>query len=449
MTFDYDVLILGGGPGGVDTAIHAARQKLKTAIISSTPIGGRAIWNSLLPSKVWVHAAETFDHLRRTKNEPVHARHFEFDLALLRNEINAKSTQTSDQYRNALVQHNIEILTGQAKIRDEHHVQLEQEDNNRNLSAKNIIIASGSGPYIFEGVKPNGERIIAPRFAKNLNELPGSIIMVGGGVTGCEFAYVFSALGSNVTILTDQPQLLPQMDNDIQIEIEKIFRDRGLQIHTSSPVQKVEQNNNEVTVEVQSGKSVKADYAFLALGRKADTDFLNEKLNFLKLTDAGNIEVNSYGQTNIPHIYAIGDVTGNPMTANKALQQARYAVHHIAGHPVDSYRPDLLIQPVYTNPPIASVGLTEQQAREEGYKLSVIKKSYDDLIKSNISGEIAGFLKIIIDLKTDKVLGASAIGPQAPDILTPVMVAMKSGLIYHQLKNLPYPYPTYSELILE
>ncbi|MBN2366373.1 MAG: NAD(P)/FAD-dependent oxidoreductase [Calditrichaeota bacterium] len=443
-SLNFQLLVIGDGPAGMEAAIQGARRHLKVGLISGSQIGGRAIWSSLVPSKVWVHMAEKVLRVNFEANKfppPT--------IDDIKNKIVQTSQEISIHYQSFLQRLGVEIIKGNAQYEGSNRVSVAAEgENEQQITADFIIIATGSEPAFFEGVKPNGDRIIAPRFTKQLQENPASLIMIGGGVTGCEYASSLAALGTEVTLVTDLPVLLPQMDSEIQQTLEESFLKRGIKLIKSSPVQKVLQEDSSVKVFLSDQQVLEADYAFLALGRKPDVKFLAENKNAIRLDNDGSIWTNGYQQTSEPHIYAVGDAAGGIMSANKALYQSRIAIAHIHGENIPAYKEDDVVIAVYTYPEIAGVGLTEQEAKSRNKHYKVIRKNYKNLIKYHLDFYVDGFMKLIVDAGSNKLLGAHTIGPLASELIAPVLVGKGAGLKYEELGSLPFAYPSFSEIAL-
>lgn len=442
----FDVLVIGGGPGGIEAAIQSARRKFSVGLVTASQTGGRAVWNSLVPSKVWVHVAEKILQKNHNWEEKEHTYP---TIDGLKHKINQASQRISQHYQTLLESLSVQIIMGKARYEGERKVSVETvEGNKQHIYAKYCVLATGSVPIFFEGVKPNGDRIIAPRFVNQLKEIPSSLIMIGGGVTGCEYASAFAALGTKVTIVTDIPVLLPQMDSDIQKALKKSFLDRGIFIRNSAPVHKMLQQGRQVLVTLPDQEVIKTDYAFLALGRRADFSFLpDKKINFQLSSDNG-LWTDEFLQTSETNVYAVGDVTGGMMVANKALYQARIAVAHLSGEKVQAFNPNDVINAVYTYPEIAALGLTTKGVQSKGIQTKIVRKEYRNLIKCHLDSYSDGFLKLILDAKNDELLGTHLIGAHAAELLAPILVGKRCGLKYSNLGILPFAYPTFSELLL-
>lgn len=442
--FQYDVIILGAGPGGMEAALQAGKAGLKVALISNAKIGGRATFGSLVPSKVWLTAAEkkaTIQHLQAfalQTEAPI------FNIQSLNQRIQQQSAAASARYIEFLQQANVETIQGKGWIASPQLVQVknEQGEVQQALSAKYIIIATGSEPRFFPALKPNAQRIIAPRLAGSLSELPKSLIMAGGGVTGTEYAYAFAALGTKVTILLNSYHLLPRMDAAVsEAFAEYLTSHFPITLQPADAVASMRQEGDRVLATTINGNEYEADYGFIAIGRHADLSFFNSEEISLHIKN-NTVEIDPYCQTNIPGIYAIGDATGTPMLANRATMQARIAVQHLLLGDQSKFVEQPFIEAVYTQPQVAQIGNVIPTDDSE-----IITKSFSSLLKTNLLEETAGLLKIKINKTSGKIEGASGFGLYLTEILAPIQIAMHNGLSYKQLQEMPFAHPTVSELI--
>lgn len=440
----FDLIVLGGGPGGIEAAVMAAQNGLKTALISNQKPGGRAVWGSLVPSKVWLTTAESSDVLRHSSYYALGSFTPGFELENLRARIVAQSESASMRYRKKLQDAGVELIEGKGILQDRSSVQVQSEQGaGPLLKGAYFLVASGSEPVFTASVRPVPPRIFAPRHAATLQEMPKSLLVIGGGVTGVEYAYTFAALGVPVTLLHSGPHLLPRLDTRIANAFEHFLHDRHrIQIKKNDAVQSVRLDENAVVAETASGQTYRADYAFLGTGRKADATFFDPALFDFSLNAYGALVVNEFGQTNHPNIYAAGDITGAPMTANRATMQARVAVSHILQLPVKCTVETPLIEMAYTHPPIGQIGDMTAQGNAH-----FIEKQYATLLKAHLEGETAGLMRIKIDDQSGQILGAAIFGPQAAEILGMIQLAMLQGISYHKLRAVPLAHPSFGELI--
>ncbi len=414
------ITVIGAGPAGIAATQEAARLGADVTLIESDHVGGRATWHSLVPSKVWLTAA---------------AHGEASDIEALQERIAATSKHMTGFYADTFP--NVKVIQGTAALNGTHSVTV----NDETLDADAVIIATGSGPVFPEKIKPDGKRIIAPRFMSKLPALPRSLIMIGGGVTGVEYAGMFSALGIDVTLVTDLDRLLPMMDRDISTRLEETMV--GITIMKNSPVEAVTATENNATVTLQSGETLQAEMAFIALGRRVFTQGLN--LEAAGLT--GGLTVDGYGRTAVTGIYAVGDVAGVPMTANKATAQGYIAARHALDQPVKPYNHHTVIDAVYTTPEVAQVGLNEQNAGDR--PLQVICRTYDGNLKAKLIDGTEGMLKLLVDPETKALLGGAAVGVHAGDVLAPLAVALSYNGTLSELAAIFSAHPTLSEVLFD
>ncbi len=435
-TITIDVAIIGAGPGGLEAARHAAQAGLTTAIISNHPPGGRATWSALLPSKVWLHTAH--QRLTAAVSDPLNVRE-------LPQRIHQLSEEQSQHYRQMLDQQGIRWIAGTARLTEPGLIVVETEQSDSlTISARYTIVATGSLPRFTDTLRPNGERIIAPRLMTRLNQLPRSLIMVGGGVTGTEYATALAELGVKVTLVTDLSHLLPRLDSQLSEQVEAFLTEhKGITILRQQPVERVEQQGQQVTVYLTSGETLTADMAFIAIGRQADWQFATPELRTALANEHHMIGVSPASETVLPDIYAVGDVTGAPMMVNRARWQARSAIRHILGDPVE--RPAALIEAVFTHPPIASVRHPLRSIHQEPYQR--IEREFRPLLKARLHHHSHGQLVVLVSQRDGHILGAHAFGPAAPEILAPIQLAINHEIPWSALQHVPFAHPTFSEIL--
>lgn len=444
---NFDLIVIGAGPGGIEAALLASKKNLSVALISATKIGGRATWGSLVPSKVWLASAEkarsfstagTFGF--KTDDQSI-----QLDLDLLRKKVGQQSNSTSERYQQKLNKAGVNIFFGKANVKAAQSVNIELNDGtNKELKAQNIIVATGSGPRFTPEIKPNKDQIIAPKIAPGVVKIPDNMVMAGGGVTGTEYAYAFAALGTKVTIIQNGQHLLPRLDTEVSHMFEEhITTNFPIEIVTGTKVLTMEQDGQTVKTVTSDGQKFESEYGFIAIGRKPDLSFLGNLTDQLELNQDQSVKVDEFGQTNISGLYAIGDVTGTPMTANRATMQARVAVEHMINGTETTLYPANFIEAIYTSPAVAQIGNPE----ETDQSILAIKKEYSDLLKANIRHKTAGFLKISIDKNSGLILGASGFGDHMPDLMALIQVAMNNNITYKDLNKTPLAYPSVSELI--
>lgn len=444
------VAVVGGGPAGLAAAREAARLGAKVTLIEQDRPGGRALWHSLVPSKVWLHTANLLGDTKQATSMGLTGSASRSDLASLQQRLQqvkeGEHTLNSRDFESL----GVEVLSGSAQFVDDNTLQIQQAGGeSRFLRAESVILASGSVPLFPPDLKPDGTRILAPRFLSKLDNIPDSMIVVGGGVTGSEVIYLFNRLGTDVTVVTDIQTLLPRADREISESLEKQLEERGVLFHKNVAARQIIHHGDQVSVTLADDRELTAEYAFVAIGRKPDAGTLNLEATSVSKAKAGGVQVNEFCQTSVRHIFAAGDVTGAPMLANKAAAQGRVAARNAVQGNQAVYHPEWTVEVVYTAPEVAQVGMTEQAAETAGLDVKVRRTTYRRNLKSHITGHREGFLKIVIENGSDALLGAAAIGVHAGDLLAPVAVALRAGLSLPELMDVVPANPTLSELIVQ
>ena len=442
----FDVIVIGAGPGGVEAAVEAGKSGMRTAVISQMPIGGRATYGSLLPSKAWLHSAEHADHDGHSSLP---------DPAPLRTRIQELQKARTAQLSDRLSEHGVEIISGTARFIDRAHVKVYADEGEQELNAEHIVIAAGSEPRFFPNVKPDGERIIAPRHTQKLQEIPPRIVMVGGGVTGIEYASAFRKMGSAVHLITDIDRVLPRTDPELAARITEYLESIGVSFSFDTPISSVESDGERVRIKTAGGEVHTSDYAFIATGRRPDTSFLEEATEKPSDVAGGWLEVDRDGRTSLEGVYATGDIAGPPLTANNAHATARRIVASIAGRPTSEAAPSLL-EATYTHPQVVHIGPVSELAardvhgraedRTDGVK--EIRHSYEDSLLGRIhGGHPSGLLKLWVGEDDELIRGAAAFGEHAVEVLAPVQLAMEHRIRYSTLRSTPFAHPALSEVL--
>lgn len=439
----YQVVVIGAGPGGIEAAKHAAHLGFETLIISNTKIGGRATWSSLVPSKVWLATAHKFHVSNNLSGFGIDIQGAQINLDAIKTRIKLQSVKASEKHVSDLERYKVDIQIGTAKIIGENLVEITDENgSSEQIEAEKIIIASGSGPRFFPTVKPNKKRIIAPKLAPILPEIPKNIVILGGGVTGMEFAFTYAALGSEVTVIHNKAEILPGFDVETVTDYRQYLAEEyGIKFVLNDAVKSAEQVEEQVHVETASGQKFTFDYAFIAIGRKADLGFFDESQIKIEIEN-GVVKANEFCQTNFANIYAIGDAIGEPMMVNKALMQARLATHHMKEGDESSYRSQDQILAVYTEPAIAQIGSISQSD-----DIQVVVKKYTDNLKANVKNETDGYLKLFVEKSTQKIIGACGFGSHVTDVMAAVQIVVNNELTLKDMKRIPKAHPSISELI--
>lgn len=436
------IVVIGGGPAGVEAAVAAAQGNAQVTLISEGPIGGRTGWDSLLPSKVWLHAAEVAGVAAHAAAEGVAISAAQVEAPAVLNRIKQVASQWSEREAQRLHAAGVKVIHGVAAFSGPHEVVVRNDASQQVLAADAVIIATGSVPRFPPAMKPDGQRIIAPRFASHLSTLPPDIIVIGGGPTGSEFASLFSRLGVKVTWLVGAPGVLPMFDPAVGQALAAAMAAQGVTIHQVD-VERAERVEDSVVVTTADGATHTAAMAFLAIGRVPDLSRLNLAAAGLHVGANGQLAIDNYGRTEAGHIFAVGDAAGGPMLANRALAQAWIAGRIAADLPAPGYCPHTVVSAVYTVPEVAQVGIVSGGEGE----LQRVRAPYTASLKAYLGDDTEGWVELVYDTATRQIRGGLAVGAHAADLLAPVALAIQTGATIADLAAVFAAYPTLSEAV--
>ena len=451
---EYDVVVIGAGPGGYVAAIRAAQLGLKAAIVDKQWLGGVCLNVGCVPSKALLRNAE-IAHILRERGKD-----FGFSMDNLQLDYSAavkRSRQVSGRLTKGvgllMRKNNIDVVMGTARLtaRDTVTVQ-DAEGKTQELKARNIIIATGAHTAMIPGVQADGQKILTYLEAILQERLPASAIIIGAGAIGAEFATIWSSYGSAVTMVEMLPRILPLEDEEVGVELAKAFQKRGIKIHTGTRVQSIETTETGVRVTVSAGEQtqvLEAEQALVAIGFKPNTADLGLEELGVKLTERKFIQIDEHMATNVPGIFAIGDVTGQLLLAHVASAQGILCAEHIAGHQTTPLDYRMMPRATYSQPQVASFGLTEAQAREQGHEIKVGRFPFQPNGKALGLGDYAGFAKIISDAKYGEILGAHLIGPEVSELLPELTLAQRMELTAEEIARNVHAHPTLSEVLME
>ncbi len=425
----YDVVIIGSGPGGYVAAIRAAQWGLKTAVVEKDPfLGGTCLHVGCIPTKVFLHHADIYDHFKR-------AEEFGFEVENVKVNwpaILARKDKIVKKHAGGIGllfrKNKVESITGWGRIAGPGRVSVEKDGKTSELETANILLATGSEARSLPGVEIDGKTILTNREILLLNEIPKSMIVVGAGAVGVEFASIFRTFGTDVAILEALPRVVPLEDEEISPELEKAFKKKGIRIETESKVESVKKDANGATVTFQdkTGKSqtISAEKVLIAVGRRPLTENIGLEKTKAKV-ERGYIHTNTYMETDEPHLYAIGDiVAGQPQLAHAASMEGIIAVGRMAGKEVQPFDRKRCPNATYCEPQIGSIGLTEKQARDAGFSVKTGKFPFLGNSKATILGQHEGFIKVVAEEKYGEILGVHAIGPLATEIIAEPVAAL-------------------------
>ena len=444
---NYDVIVLGSGPGGYVTAIRASQLGLKTAVIEKESLGGVCLNWGCIPTKALLKSAQVFEYLNHADDYGLSAENVTQDFKKIISRSRNVASGMSKGVTFLMKKNKIDVLKGFGKVKKNNIVSVDGNE----YTAKHIIIATGSRSRILPSIEQDGKQIIGYREAMTLEKQPKSITIVGSGAIGIEFAYFYNSIGTDVTVVEYLPNIVPLEDTDISKELEKSFKKKGIKIMTSSEVISVEKTKNKVIALVKNnGEEIKIESEILlsAVGIKSNIENIGlEEVGIA--TDKDKILVDKYYSTNIPGYYAIGDVVAGPALAHVASAEGILCVEKISGHNVIPIDYGNIPGCTYCSPEISSVGLTEKQAIEKGYKIKVGKFPFSASGKASASGTKEGFVKVIFDEKYGEWLGCHMIGAGVTDMIAEAVLGRKLETTGTEVLKTIHPHPTMSEAVME
>ena len=450
---DFDLVIIGSGPGGYVAAVRASQLGMKVAVIERDRLGGICLNWGCIPTKALLKSAEAYSTIQNASSFGIQVDHAAFDFSA----VIKRSRQIADRMAKGVQflfkQNNIIHFSGKGRLIDRNKVAVMDESGNitDELSAKHIIIATGARPRSIPGVAIDGKKIISSKEAMSLEKVPESMIVIGAGAIGIEFAYFYHIFGCQVTILEMMPNLLPIEDKEITDVLLRSFKKYRMKIHTGSLVKNVLPEDDKVRVNIESeGKTteLEAEITLMAIGVQGNYEGLGLEESGIEV-EKSYIKVNPSYQTNIENIYAIGDIIGPPWLAHVASAEGINCVERIAGFDIQPIDYDSIPGCTYCHPQVASIGLTEEKAREQGFDLKIGRFPFVASGKSIALGERDGLVKLIFDAKTDKLIGAHIIHAEATELIGELAVIKSTGVTAHELIKTVHAHPTLSEAIME
>ena len=459
MAKDYDVVILGGGTGGYVAAIRASQLGLKTAVVERDKLGGTCLHKGCIPSKALLRSAEVYAQSKNAADYGIDVGGVTLNFTQVQSRKNAIVDQLYKGVQHLMKKGKIDVYHGTGRILGPSifspmpgTISVEMEDGSENemLVPANVIIATGSRPRMLDGIPVDGRTILTSDDALLLENLPKSIIIVGGGVIGIEWASMLADFDVEVTILEYGSRILPTEDEDISSEITKLLKKRNVHIVTNAKtdISTLISSEENVSISLENGEVFTAEKMLVSVGRTANIENIGIENTEIEIENAC-IKVNENYQTKESHIYAIGDVIGGMQLAHVASHEGIKAVEHIAGMKQGSLCYENIARCVYSNPEVASVGLTEQQALEKGVKMKIGKFPFKAVGKALVHGDTEGFVKIVADEETNDVLGVHIIGPHATDLISEAALGIFLNATPWEIGEAIHPHPSLSEVIGE
>lgn len=448
-----DITIIGGGPGGYVTALQAAKLGANVVLIEKEKLGGTCLNWGCIPTKCFVRSSEVFENLKEAEKYGLQAENVSVDMKKVVERKNKVVTQLVDGIKYLLDKNHVKVLQGKGEIINKETVYVKERNVENTIKTKNIIIATGSKTFTLPIPGVDLENVITSNEALDITSLPKSLVIVGGGIIGMEFAFIFNSFGVEVSVIEYLDNILSVLDEDVYEEITNIAIEKGINIYTGSRVEEIMESENKECIVVFSKddkkKFICSEKVLMAVGRKPYLGNLDiEKLGVELNDNKKGIKVNEKMQTSVSNIYAIGDVTNKIQLAHVASHQGIIAVKNILGEGVDMNY-DVVPSGIFTNPEIAVVGLGEKEAMDKGLDIQVGKFPFEANGKALTIGESKGFIKLIKDKATGKIIGGSIIGPHATDLIAEVALAVKNGLKAEDIIETIHAHPTTAEAVHE
>lgn len=448
----YDIIVLGSGPGGYVTAIRASQLGFKVAVIEKENLGGICLNWGCIPTKALLKSAQVFDYLKHASDYGLTVKEFDKDFSAVVKRSRDVAEGMSKGVQFLMKKNKIDVIDGFGKIKPGKKVDVTAADGKvTEYSADHIIIATGARSRELPNLPQDGKKVIGYRQAMTLPEQPKKMIVVGSGAIGVEFAHFYNAMGTEVTIVEFMPNVVPVEDEDISKQFERSLKKAGINVMTNSSVERIDTSGNGVKAFVKTAKGeevLEADILLSAVGIKTNIENIGLEETGIA-TDRDKILVNAYYQTNVPGYYAIGDVTPGQALAHVASAEGILCVEKIAGLHVEPLDYGNIPGCTYATPEIASVGMTEKQAKEKGYEIKVGKFPFSASGKAKAAGTPDGFVKVIFDAKYGEWLGCHMIGAGVTDMIAEAVVARKLETTGHEILKAVHPHPTMSEAVME
>ena len=448
---NYDVIVLGSGPGGYVTAIRASQLGFKTAIIEKESLGGVCLNWGCIPTKALLKSAQVFDYINHAEDFGIKVDGVQSDFPA----VIKRSRDVADGMSNGIAylmkKNKIDVINGFGKLKKENIVSVTSDAKTTDYSAKHIIIATGARSRVLPNIPQDGKKILGYRDALVLKKAPKKMVVIGSGAIGVEFAYFYNAMGVDVTIVEYLPNIVPLEDKDISKQLQRTFKKSGINILTNSSVEKVDTKGDGCKVSIKTSKGseiIECDVVLSAVGITANIEGIGLEDVGVK-TENGKILVDDFYNTNVNGYYAIGDVLSTQALAHVASAEGIICVEKIAGHNPEKIDYKNIPGCTYCNPEIASVGYTEEQAKEAGYEVKTGKFPFTASGKASAAGHKDGFVKVVFDAKYGEWLGCHMIGYNVTEMIAEAVVARKLETTGHEILKSVHPHPTMSEAVME
>ena len=451
---NYDVVVIGSGPGGYSSAVRAGQYGLKAALIEKQPrLGGTCLLVGCIPTKALLHTADVWDYFKDSEAQGIQCKDPQLNYSRVLDRKNKIVTKHSKGIEFLMRKNKVDVIKGYARLMGGGRIQVDGEKGQQTIEAKNIVLATGSEARMLPGLQPDPNLILTNIEILDMPAVPKSIGIIGAGAVGVEFASIFNRFGSKVTVLEMLPRLVPVEDEEISKELEKHFKKSGIRCETSAKAENIRKNTNSVslTATLANGnrEEMEFDKLLVAVGRKPMTENIGLENTKAQL-DRGFVKVDAYQRTGEPGLYAIGDiVAGTPQLAHVATAEGMVAVGHIAGKQVRPINRNRIPGATYTDPGIGSVGLTEAQARAQGFQVKVGKFPFSANSKATILDKHEGFVKVIAEETFGEILGVHIIGPEAFELVSEAVTAMEAEATVESMMSTIHAHPTIYEAVGE
>ncbi len=451
MTSTYDAIVIGAGPGGYPCAIRMAQLGLKVACVDRGTLGGVCLNWGCIPSKSLIHAATVYERLRHAADMGIKVEGVSVDWPRVMEWKNATIQKLTGGIKSLFKNHKIDYVIGEARFTGRDKVRVETADGPRELQGKNVVIAVGARPIEIPGFKFDRKTVISSKDALELDRIPKSLVLIGGGVIGLEIGTFYAKFGTQVTVVELMPQVLPGVDPDLVQIVMRGLRKRNVTVYTDAKAKgvTVTQGVAKVAVETKKGEvTIEAERVLVAVGIRPNTDSLDLEKAGVQKNERGFLPVNDRRQTNVPGIYAIGDVTPGFALAHKATKEGIVAAEAIAGKKT-AYDVRAMPGAIFTDPEIATVGMTDDQAEKAGHKIKVGKFPFAASGRALSTGESEGYAKVVSDAATDQILGVHIVGPEASNLIAEACLAIECGATAEDLSLTVHAHPTLPEVLME
>ncbi|HEX7705061.1 MAG TPA: dihydrolipoyl dehydrogenase [Thermoanaerobaculia bacterium] len=451
----YDVVIIGSGPGGYVAAIRAGQLGLKVAVVEKDPfVGGTCLHRGCIPTKALLENADIWQKIQKAKDFGITVGDVTIDWSAVQKRKQGVVDQNAKGVEFLFKKNKVERITGFGRVVKPGVVEVTAEGGEKStLQTKNILLAMGSVPRDLPHIKADGTKIINSDHILVLDRIPKSMLVIGAGAVGSEFASIFSRFGTKTTIVEVMPQLLPIEDEEIAKEFTRIFKKKGIEVLAGAKVLSCEISDSGVTSTIETGKgkqqTIETELVLSATGRRPVTENCGLENTAVKIDERGFVQVDEFMRTGEQGIYAIGDIVPTPALAHCASAEGILAVEHMAGKEVRPINYDHVPNATYSDPEVASVGLTEKKAKERGYEVKIGKFPFTANSKAKIVGDANGLVKYVIDAKYDEILGVHIVGPKATELIAEACAALELEATSESIAKTIHSHPTLSEAMME